>query len=248
MVDSFLLCWKCGCWFSQNWRPTHSWQSKLSQVPDLWRTREKVSTVLTSGKLVLHLLPQTKHHKGKPDISVGLPQTGCYSSSSLPQCLWSDDDQTHGKDIVQATTTTMSHTTKQQHNVQVQNKPNFHRWGLTLTTGGVICIRWSHPYGINSLVTQKKADLSPDRPHWGVQIWRSKAADVPAHCRGGWTRWPLKVPSNPNHSTILWYMDTFLQTSSNSTCSRNIQYRGGRQGLFKVYSKLRLPPALCQYV
>ena len=27
--------------------------------------------------------------------------------------------------------------------------------------------------------------------------------DVPAHCRGGWTRWPLKVPSNPNYSMIL---------------------------------------------
>ena len=27
--------------------------------------------------------------------------------------------------------------------------------------------------------------------------------DVPAHCRGGWARWPLKVPSNPKHSVIL---------------------------------------------
>jgi len=26
--------------------------------------------------------------------------------------------------------------------------------------------------------------------------------DVPVHCRGGWTRRPLKVPSNPNHSMI----------------------------------------------
>ena len=28
---------------------------------------------------------------------------------------------------------------------------------------------------------------------------------VPTRCRGDWTRWPLKVPSNPNHSMILWF-------------------------------------------
>ena len=27
--------------------------------------------------------------------------------------------------------------------------------------------------------------------------------DVPAYCQGGWTRWPLKVPSTPNYSMIL---------------------------------------------
>ena len=35
----------------------------------------------------------------------------------------------------------------------------------------------------------------------------SEQSDVvaggPAHCRGGWARWPLKVPRNPNHSVML---------------------------------------------
>ena len=34
------------------------------------------------------------------------------------------------------------------------------------------------------------------------------AEDVPAHCRGCWTRWPLKVPSEPNYATILWFYET----------------------------------------
>ena len=39
--------------------------------------------------------------------------------------------------------------------------------------------------------------------------------DVPAQCRGGWTRWPLKVPSNPNSS---------VTSSWNATCSKtNVQ-------------------------
>ena len=34
--------------------------------------------------------------------------------------------------------------------------------------------------------------------------------DVPAHCRGCWSRWPLKVPSNPNRSMILWVYDSLV--------------------------------------
>jgi len=32
--------------------------------------------------------------------------------------------------------------------------------------------------------------------------------DVPAHCRGVWGRWPLKVPFSPTHSVILWFYDS----------------------------------------
>jgi len=36
---------------------------------------------------------------------------------------------------------------------------------------------------------------------WGSEK-PDRVEDVPAHCRRGWTRWPLKVPSNLNYSMI----------------------------------------------
>jgi len=37
-----------------------------------------------------------------------------------------------------------------------------------------------------------------------------RVKDGPAHCVGGWTRWPLKVPSTPSYdiktTSHLWYL------------------------------------------
>jgi len=71
--------------------------------------------------------------------------------------------------------------------------------------------------------------------------------DVPAHCRGGWTGQPLKVPSNPNYSMIhlkTMFNDMPRLTSSSSNLAglppkfeRNFQdlkgaYKKAGEGLF----------------
>ena len=45
----------------------------------------------------------------------------------------------------------------------------------------------------SSLETFSQVGWASEQPHL--------VEDVPAHCRGLWTKWPLKHPSNPNHPT-----------------------------------------------
>ena len=59
---------------------------------------------------------------------------------------------------------------------------------------------------------------------WSLLLWsysrpawtRSSTAYCRWLCfgRGGWTRWPTEVPSNPYHSVILWFCDTKLYSQA----------------------------------
>lgn len=49
---------------------------------------------------------------------------------------------------------------------------------------------------------------APSMKTFKVRVDRTEqhglVGDVPAHCRAVGTRWPLKVPSNQNHSDSFW--------------------------------------------
>ena len=48
------------------------------------------------------------------------------------------------------------------------------------------------------------------RPGW-TGLWATWSSwRCPCSLQGGWTRWPLKVPSNPNYSMILWFYNSMV--------------------------------------
>ena len=51
-----------------------------------------------------------------------------------------------------------------------------------------------------------------DPPEWGPM---QPAVGDPASAEG-WTRWPTEVPSNPEHSVILWFCDSVILWFSSS--------------------------------
>jgi len=57
-----------------------------------------------------------------------------------------------------------------------------------------------------ALVAQRGGRCPISGDTQGLVGWGSErpglVEDVPARCRGGQTGWPLKVPSNPEHSVI----------------------------------------------
>ena len=58
------------------------------------------------------------------------------------------------------------------------------------------------------------------RPHWmgPWATWSSARSGGwwPCLCQGGWNLMILRVPSNPNHSMILWFYDPVTRNFSNS--------------------------------
>ena len=45
-------------------------------------------------------------------------------------------------------------------------------------------------------------------------LWATRSSwRQPYSLQGGWTRWPLKVPSNSNYSVILWIYDSMIISS-----------------------------------
>ena len=55
----------------------------------------------------------------------------------------------------------------------------------------------------------KHFSLIQDQVGWGFEQL-GLVEGVPAHGKGVRTRWSLEVPSNPNHSMILWSSATYL--------------------------------------
>jgi len=97
--------------------------------------------------------------------------------------------------------------------------PDSFQW-CPVTGRGVMGTNWSRGsstwrWGRNSLLWEWRSPGTgcPGRL-WGLLLWRYSRPSWTSSCaaccrwpcfsRGGWTRWSTEVPSNPDHSVILW--------------------------------------------
>jgi len=140
------------------------------------------------------------------------------SKTSLPQWFqWTLNtaDRAVSRSKLQVTRVTVVTSISLEHAARWSTGSSVWTWGRTSSLWG-----WRSPG------TGRPGRL------WILLLWRySKPAwtrSCAACCRwscfssGGWTRWPTEVPSNPQHSVILWFCEA-VETSAGqavSSCSK----------------------------